>query len=126
VGTRSPLLPVLVFTLFCAGATWFALVAASIPYHWAYGAMLGWFAVITTALHMWQEHALATDIKRFMRRFLAGLVLKLLASMVAVMILLFSLTSGHKTVVITFVLLYLAYLGFSTARSVMLLKRGQP
>lgn len=100
--------------------------AAKIPFHWAYAAVLGWFAFVTAALHLWQERVIASDIKRFMRRFMAGLVLKLLASLVMVMVLIFALDSGHKSLVIAFVLLYLAYLAFSTARSVMLLKRAQP
>ena len=125
---RSPLLPVFLFGAVCTGATWLALRLGGRPFNWPYIAVLAWFTFITLALHLWQERAASTDVKSFMRRFMAGLVIKLLLSLVLVFVLIELLDDAPslKYVVIAFVILYLAFLAFSTARLVMLLKRTTP
>lgn len=119
---RTSPVAILLFTLFCTAATWFALGALGLRFAWPYAAIATWFCAVSLLLHAWQERELAGDIKRFMRRFMAGLVLKLLASLVLAMVLMFLVADDRKAVMIVFVLWYLAFLGFSTARLVMLLR----
>lgn len=89
--------------------------------HWPFGApqlaMIGFLAALTGALHGWQEDALAKDPKGFMFRFMLGLVLKLVAALVAVVAILLVLPRGRALpLALTFAVLYLAFLAFSTVR----------
>lgn len=121
---RSLLPAIFLFTLLCLGATWFALGALGQSFYWPHVAIAIWFFGVSVLLHRWQERDLSTDLKRFMRRFMTGLVLKLLASLALLALALFALDHDRKPFMIVFVLWYLAFLGFSTARLVLLLKRG--
>lgn len=123
---RSPLLPVILFSVACTGATWLALRLVGHPFSWPYISILAWFTIVTLVLHLWQEPAAANNVKGFMRRFMAGLVIKLLASLVLVFVLVQLLADAArlKPLLLAFVLLYLAFLGFSTARLTMLIKRN--
>jgi hypothetical protein len=126
VATLRSLVPATVlFTLLCLGATWFALGALEQRFSWPHAVVAAWFLIVSLLLHRWQERDLSTDIRRFMRRFMTGLVLKLLASLALLALLLFLLDHDRKPFMIVFVLWYLAFLGFSTARLVLLLKRSQ-
>jgi hypothetical protein len=123
---RSTPVAILLFTLLCTAATWFALGALGLRFAWPHAAIATWFCAVSLLLHLWQERGLAGDIKRFMRRFLAGLVLKLLVSLVLAAVLMFLVKDDRKALMIVFVLWYLAFLGFSTARLVMLLRAQAP
>lgn len=113
----SFLIPILLFTAAMAvlgSIAFYGLRLALEPLH---GIMLGWFAMITIGLHLWQEHALANDPKGFVRRFMAGLMLKMLLSLAVLVVLL--IRAPKETVMpagIAFALLYLAFLAFSTVR----------
>ena len=122
---RSLLPATILFTALCLGATWFALGALGQRFHWPHAIIATWFFGVSLLLHNWQERDLSADLKRFMRRFMTGLVLKLLASLALLAAMLFILDHDRKPFMIVFVLWYLAFLGFSTARLVMLLKRNQ-
>ncbi len=118
-GQRSPFLPVLLFTAVCAGATWFGLRLLDLPFHWAYGAVIGYLAAFTLFLHRWQEGTMHTDPKGFVRRFMTGLVLKMLVSLFLLLAIVFLVPRELALpLALTFALLYLAFLGFSTARLV--------
>ncbi|MBK9175306.1 MAG: hypothetical protein IPM46_02995 [Flavobacteriales bacterium] len=96
---------------------WLAFYAIRIAPEPLHGFMLAWFAMITIVLHLWQEHAMVADPKGFVRRFMAGLMLKMLLSLTVLVVLL--LRAPTETVMpsgITFALLYLAFLAFSTVR----------
>lgn len=110
----------------CTGATWLVLRLVGHPLSWPYISILAWFTIVTLVLHLWQEPAAANNVKGFMRRFMAGLVIKLLASLVLVFVLVQLLADAAqlKPLLLAFVLLYLAFLGFSTARLTMLMKRN--
>ena len=118
----SPLLSVVLFSALCAVATWFVLQFVSLPFQWQHVVMLAYFAGMSLLLHIWQERAV-TEPRTFVRRFMAGLVIKLLLSIIVMMILVLALGVDKSSTIVAFVLLYLAYLGFSTGRLVMLLKQ---
>ncbi|MBK8340155.1 MAG: hypothetical protein IPK99_09300 [Flavobacteriales bacterium] len=118
-GRRSAVLPVLLFSLLCTGVTVYALHVLGVAFVWPFGLMLGWFAAVTLVLLLWQERALGPDLRPFMRRFMAGLVIKLLGSLVLLFLLLWiAPAESTKPMAVSFALLYLAYLGFGTARLV--------
>ena len=111
------LIAVLLFTVAMGAATY----AISLLAHWPFGlpqlAMLAFLAVLTALLHLWQENAMVTDPKGFMFRFMIGLVLKLVSALVAVVAILMLLPRGKAVpLALTFALLYLAFLAFSTVR----------
>lgn len=113
----SFLVPILLFTAAMGLLLWIAFYGFQQPLGPAHGIMLLWFAAITTALHLWQEHSMATDPKGFVRRFMAGLMLKMLLSLGVLVVVL--IRAPKATVMpngIAFALLYLAFLAFSTAR----------
>ncbi|MEO8069744.1 MAG: hypothetical protein ABI599_18755 [Flavobacteriales bacterium] len=121
--TRSPAFPILLFSAAVALATWFALYLSGRAFAWPHVIILGYFATISLVLHAWQEKS-ASDAKLFMRRFMTGLVVKLMLSLVLLVILVVVLpTDAVKPLTVVFVLLYLAFLGFSTARLVMLIRK---
>lgn len=117
----SPFLPVLLFTAACTGLTWGALHLLGLPFHWAYLAVIGYLALTTYLLHHWQEGAMRTDPKGFVRRFMTGLVVKMLVSLFLLLAIVFLVERALALpLALTFALLYLAFLGFSTARLVNL------
>ncbi len=125
-GRRSPLLPVLLFALVCAGLTYGALHLLDQPLHWAYAAVIGYLTLTTYLLHHWQEGAMHTDPKGFVRRFMTGLVVKMLVSLFLLLAIVFLVPRELALpLALTFALLYLAFLGFSTARLVNL-SRSMP
>ncbi|MFN3874402.1 MAG: hypothetical protein ACK4L7_00630 [Flavobacteriales bacterium] len=120
----SFLTPIALFTSAMALLLWIALHGLGFALEPLHAMMLLWFAALTIALHLWQEHAMAADPKGFARRFMAGLLLKMLLSLGVLLALL--LRAPKDTLVpagITFVLLYLAFLAFSTARLVGLSRK---
>ena len=111
------LIAVLLFTI-AMGAAMYAICLLA---HWPFGmpqlGMLAFLAVLTAALHLWQENAMVTDPKGFMFRFMIGLVLKLGSALVAVVVILMFLPRAKAVpLALTFALLYLAFLAFSTVR----------
>lgn len=122
--SRSPVIPVLLFCALCWATTWFCLHYMGSAFTWPYGVALAWFSILTLVLHLWQERAAPSDIKGFIRRFMAGLVLKLLLSLLLLGIVLRTLPPAEprSPFVLAFALLYLAFLGFSTTRLVNILK----
>ena len=84
-----------------------------------------YFAVLTYLLHRWQERGLEGRPMLFQQRFMAGLTIKMLLSLVLLVVLVLALPKEQVlSVAITFCALYLAYLGFSTARLVGMMRRN--
>ncbi len=113
----SFLLPIILFTAAMAVLLWVALFGLQQPFGAPHAIMLLWFATITTALHLWQERAMADDPKGFVRRFMSGLMLKMLLSLGVLTVLL--IRAPKEAVLpngIAFAVLYLAFLAFSTVR----------
>lgn len=120
----SPLVPVLLFTVVCGACTALVVRLAGLSLHWGYGAVLIYLGGVTLLLHLWQERAMVNDPKGFVRRFMAGLMLKMFVSIVAVAVILLTLPRAQAVpLALAFALLYLAFLGFSTGRLVHLSRR---
>lgn len=114
----------LLFTAFVAVALVATLDLLHIPPHPIFYAEIAFFATITYVLLTWQEAALVTDPKGFVRRFMTGLVVKMLVSLMLVLIIAFLAPRPQAiALVLGFALLYLAYLVFSVARLMMRSKR---
>ena len=113
----SFLIPIVLFSTAMAVLLWLALFGLRVPFGPEHAIMLAWFALVTTALHLWQEHAMASDPKGFVRRFMGGLMLKMLLSLGVLIVLL--LRAPKETLMVSgivFAALYLAFLAFSTVR----------
>jgi F0F1-type ATP synthase assembly protein I len=116
--------PLLLFTTVCAAFTWLVLHLCNEPFRPAHAGVIAYLTVVTWVLHAWQEGALASDPKGFVRRFMTGLVLKMFASIVLLVALVFMLPREEAIpLAVAFSLLYLAYLAFSTVRLSGLLRR---
>jgi hypothetical protein len=123
---RSSLVPGILFSLFCAAGLWFGMRAYGKPVVWQFWSILGYFAVISTGLLLWQERSAGSDIKAFIRRFMAGMVIKLLLSLVVLFVLLRTLPQPLTSpFVVVFALLYLGFLAFSTGRLSVLIRKHQ-
>lgn len=113
----SFLLPLLVFSACCSAILVAVLVASGAPVSLHYAGAIVYFAGITAVLHAWQEHAFVTDPKGFVRRFMAGLMLKMFLSVVVLVVLLFTVPKSLSIpLALSFAVLYLAFLAFSTLR----------
>lgn len=83
----------------------------------AHGLLVAWFALITLVLHLWQEPAMARDPKGFARRFMAGLSIKMLLSLLVALVLLLRAPKEERFLIgVAFAGLYLGFLAFSTVR----------
>ena len=105
------------FTLAAAAATAAVYALA----HWPFGlpelAVPLFLGTVASILLAWQEGALETDPRGFMHRFMLGLAMKLLASLAAVALILFLLPRRHGVrLALTFAVLYLVFLAFTTVR----------
>ena len=121
----SFLVPILLFSAASAVVVWMVLYAMGIAFTALHGMFVAWFALVTIGLHMWQERGLSTDPKGFVRRFMAGLMIKMLVSLVLLVLVL--LRSPRAEVVVSalvFATLYLAFLAFSTTRLMALSKQA--
>jgi hypothetical protein len=118
---------VLLFTALCAGGLFIILLALGIPFGLQHAGALSYFAAVTLALHRWQENALLTDPKGFINRFMAGMVIKMMLSMVVLLVVLVSIPRSMVLVTaLPFMALYLAYLVFSTLRLSTKLRQLHP
>lgn len=121
---RSILFPLCVFTLACAAVMFVILRAVKAPLSAVYLAIPLYFAAITFLVHRWLEADLGDDPKGFVRRFMTGLVMKMFSS-IAVLVVFMLLVPSPLLVPFTlsFAVFYLAFLAFSTVRSLRLPKR---
>ena len=127
-GRWSFLLPTLVFAACCYAVMWGILFLLKIPFTDLLGGTVIYFTVLTLVLHAWIESAVGPDSKAMVHRFMASLAIKMMVSLLLLVVLLIKLP---RDTVITFALVfvgcYLAFLAFSTSRSLRLLKRiGKP
>ncbi len=120
----SFLIPIVLFTLVCSLLTWGILRSTGHPMDQVIWGMISYFMLLSIGLHAWQEHSLDRDPQGFIRRYLAGLSIKMLLSLFVLVVLLFVLPrSSRSLVALAFIFLYLAYLIFSTARMAMRLRK---
>ncbi len=116
-GRWSFLLPVALFTAVCAVLLVAVLYLAEVPLGRGHVAMLLYFGLLTAALHYWQESTIQSDPKKSVNRFMTGMMIKMMATL---MVLLFTVILLPKErvlpIALPFIALYLAFLAFSTAR----------
>jgi len=106
---RPFLVPLLLFTAVCVVFTGLALHLCDIPFRATHAGVIAYLALVTLALHTWQEGALESDPKGFVRRFMTGLVLKMFASIIVLVVLVFVLPRAEAIpLAVAFSLLYLA------------------
>lgn len=122
----SFLIPVVLFTLACSLVVWLVIWLTGNKMDQAIWGIISYFMLLSIGLHAWQEHALERDPNGFIGRYIAGLSIKMFLSLLVLVALLLSIPKESRSITaITFILLYLAYLGFITARMAMLIKRLQ-
>ena len=111
-----PYIPLLLFSALCAIATWCGLHFTGHAFTWHFALLLGYFAIVTLGLLYWQEGS-AGQANIFIRRFMAGLVVKLMGSLILLAILV-KTSPPHLTAPlgIVFACLYVAFLGYSVVR----------
>lgn len=120
------LVPLAIFTACCGVLLYGLLALFSVPLSGHFFGVLLFFAAFTGLLHAWQEHAFITDPKGFVRRFMAALMGKMFLSLVILVVLLITLPAALTVpIALSFALLYLAFLVFSTLR-LMRLGRSTP
>lgn len=116
-GRWSFLTPIAAFSVICALVLVAVLHLAEVPMGRGHAAMLAYFAVLTAVLHTWQERAMVTDPKGFVHRFLGGLVIKMMLTLLVLLIVVVLLPKPRiLPFALPFIALYLVYLAFSTAR----------
>jgi cobalamin synthase len=108
---------VLLFSLCVGLAAWALHALLGRPFGLAQWAMVAFLAVLTGGLHLWQEQALTADPKGFLFRFMLGLIIKLVTALLVIVTLLLLLPRAQALpLALTFALLYLLFLAFSTVR----------
>jgi hypothetical protein len=115
--SKTPfLLPLVLFGALCALVTWGVVYFTANPFTWHFVFLLVFFPAITFALLSWQERSTAqTNI--FIRRFMGGLVMKLMGSLIVFAFLLKAAPPEvDRPLTVAFAGLYLIYLAYSTVR----------
>lgn len=117
MSSGSPVTSTLLFTAAMAFALVLCLYGLGVALAPAHGLLVAWFALITLVLHLWQEPAMARDPKGFARRFMAGLSIKMLLSLLVALVLLLRAPKEERFLIgVAFAGLYLGFLAFSTVR----------
>lgn len=107
------------FGIACTAALFCGLYYTGTPFSWPFALLLVYFTLVTLVLLLWQERKGRTDVKGFIRRFMAGMVIKLMGSMLLLFILLKVVPKETASpLAVSFALLYLSFLAFSTIRLV--------
>jgi hypothetical protein len=110
----------------CAACMVGGLYFTGKPFDWRYGLLLGYFILVTFFLLRWQEDS-AGKTNIFIRRFMAGLVLKLMGSLILLAVLLKTAPGDLVAPLsIIFVALYVVFMGWSVARLMKVVKTSQP
>ena len=79
--------------------------------------MLLYFGLLTAALHYWQESTIQSDPKKSVNRFMTGMVIKMMATLMVLLVTVILLPNERVLpIALPFIALYLAFLAFSTAR----------
>ncbi|MBX2978533.1 MAG: hypothetical protein KF905_04485 [Flavobacteriales bacterium] len=114
----------LVFNLACALGLYAVLAALEQPFGKVHYAALLYFLLLGAILHTWQERAFISHPQGSVQRYMTGMVIKMLLSLLLIMVLVIKLP---KEDVLSFALpfmgLYLAHLAFGTVRLTALLRR---
>lgn len=110
------MLPLVLLAFATGAACWAGLRSVDLKVTWQFWTVMAWFPIVTGILLYWQEQV-AGRTNVFIRRFIGGMVMKLMASLALFIILLKLAPDGvGKPFTIVFASLYLIYLLFSAAR----------
>lgn len=110
------LLPLLLLSALSAVACWCLVVLSGNAFTWHFAFLLGYFTVVTFILLAWQEGSKA-QANIFIRRFMGGLVMKLMGSLIVFAFLLKAAPDEvDKPLTVAFAGLYVSYLAFSAVR----------
>lgn len=122
----SYLIPIAIFSMVCSVGLLAGLHLFDIPVGGGHIAMLVYFTLLTAVLHTWQERGLVSDPKGFVTRFMGGMVIKMMLTLMILLVAVILLPKGQALpIALPFMGLYLAYLSFSTVRlSTLLRKHG--
>ena len=117
LGRWSFLLPVALFTAVCAVLLVAVLYLAEVPPGRAHAGMLLYFGLLTAALHYWQESTLQSDPKKSVNRFMAGMMIKMMTTLMVLLVTVILLPKEKVLpIALPFIALYPAFLAFSTVR----------
>lgn len=117
LGRWSFLLPVALFTTVCAVLLVAVLYLAEVPPGRGHVGMLLYFGLLTAALHYWQESTLQSDPKKSVNRFMAGMMIKMMTTLMVLLVTVILLPKERVLpIALPFIALYLAFLAFSTVR----------
>ena len=121
--SRWSFLPsLLLFAAVCSLLVGMVLHVLSIPFGAPLIGGIVYLFMISAVLHFWQGSALASDPNAFVRRAMAALVIKMMITLLVLLVVLLNLPRPDiLPFAVPFILLYLAFLGFSTARTTRLL-----
>ena len=109
----------------CAACMVLALYFTGQPFDWRYGLLLAYFIAVSFLLLRWQEGA-ADKANIFIRRFMAGMVFKLMGSLILLAILVKTAPPGGVAPLsILFVGLYIAFMSFSVARLMKVIRTSK-
>ncbi len=107
---------VLLFSTVIGALAYGGLYLTGHAFDWRFGLLLGYFTGVTALLLAWQESSAGTA-NIFIRRFMAGLVMKLMGSLILLAVLLKTAPKELTApLAVVFSLMYLGYLGFSVVR----------
>lgn len=124
VGRWSFVLPVIAFGGACAVALFGTLKALALEVNGLHVGILLYFTVLTLLLHGWVHAAASSDSKAMVRRFMAGMAIKMMVSLILLLVLLLTRSKDQVLVVaLVFMGSYLAFLVFSTVSSLRLIRR---
>lgn len=113
---NSSLVRLILIGAACAACTAGGLHLAGKALDWRYALLSGYFIIVSFFLLRWQEDA-ASQVNVFIRRFIAGLMIKLMGSVV-LMVILVKTSPKEMTLplVVVFIGFYVAFTSFSVAR----------
>ena len=122
----SPLGPLTLIGAACAACSVGVLFVAGIPFNWRFALLLAYFIIVSFFLLRWQEGA-AAKVNVFIRRFIGGLMIKLMGSVV-LMVILVKTSPAEMTLpmVFLFIGLYVAFTTYSVARLMRIIKAPHP
>ncbi len=114
---RGPLIPTLLFSGGCAVVLLVGLRAFGVAFEPIHAVPLAYLSILSFLSLQWQERAMVTDPKGFVRRFMTGLVGKMLFSMIVLLVLVLLVPRPQAIpLALSFGLLYLAFLVFTSVR----------
>lgn len=100
----------------CAACMVGGLYLAKVPFNWRFALLLAYFLIVSFFLLRWQEGA-SGQVNVFIRRFIGGLTIKLMGSVV-LMVILVKTSPAEMTLplVFLFIGLYVVFTSYSVAR----------